>query len=287
MFLYDFDIGGYMEYKYKFEHFKYADFPVYSSRQMGEGIIVVPHHHKAVEVLMVLDGECSVNIDSAVFTCTKNDVVFIPPYSVHTVTGLSKDSALKGIVFELPLLENPQTAVCLEDLLDKSIMTNYKLNCNLNEIKSVIEKFSLDDENSNPAFRLRILSMLYEITAILLQNFNNKACDDNSRIRPAIDYIKENFSRPISISELSQTISVCDDHFIRLFKSATNKTPVKYINDFRVEQALRLMIDSEMSITEVSEAVGFSSVNYMTKLFKDTLNISPSKYRKSAIQKRK
>ena len=78
---------------------------------------------------------------------------------------------------------------------------------------------------------------------------------------------------------MSSLLNICDDHFIKLFKSATNKTPIKYINDLRIEAALKLLVDSNLSITQIADRVGFSNINYMIKVFKDTLNTTPKAYK--------
>jgi AraC-like DNA-binding protein len=57
---------------------------------------------------------------------------------------------------------------------------------------------------------------------------------------------------------------------------------INFINDVRIEQALKLLINSDLSITEISYKVGFSSVNYFSNIFKANLKMSPNQYRKRA-----
>jgi AraC-like DNA-binding protein len=268
-----------MSYAYKFENFKYADFPVFSSVQSGAGTIVVPHFHKAVELLLVLRGECEVRVDTAVLHPTMGDVLVIPPYCVHTVIGKNSAAQIKGITFEPSILERANE---LSAALDKQNVATYRPTRGVEELRTLILAFSLAGEDKSASFRFGVLSKLYQIGEILLNNYPVRVDNcENERLRAVFSYIEEQYTRQIRVEDLSALVNVCDDHFIRLFKKATGKSPVSYINDRRLERALQLLVDSDLTVTEIADAVGFSNVNYMIKLFKRAMNTTPLAYRKT------
>ena len=105
--------------------------------------------------------------------------------------------------------------------------------------------------------------------------------DKNYRkLRPVLKYIEEHFAEKIQISRLSETIHVCDDRLIRLFKEVTGETPIEYIMNLRIESAIKLLSAGELSIAEIAEQTGFGSDTYMTRVFKQKLNTTPGKYRR-------
>ena len=114
-----------MNYKYKFEKFKDLNFPVYSSVQSGEGTIVIPHHHKAAEINLVLNGNCDFFIDSTIISCKEYDIVFIPPYSVHTVIGKGPKTKIKGITFEFSLFDELFKDYSIESKLNKNNINSF------------------------------------------------------------------------------------------------------------------------------------------------------------------
>lgn len=273
-----------MSYIYKFEKFKNLNFPIYSSIQSGKGTIVIPHHHKAAEMILVINGSCDIYIDSEIICCKANDIIYIPPYSVHTVLGKNQETTIKGITFEFSLLDEIIKDFSVEAKLNKNQIIpkgNFLIKDTAENITKIIKNFSVFEENDSQAYRFMILGKLLIIVGVLLQQFCNTQLNNyDTRFTPVFEYIKNNYNHQIRISDLSSMLNICDDHFIKIFKSMTNKTPIKYINDLRIEESLKLLVDSDLSITQISEKVGFSSVNYMIKIFKDTLNITPKTYKK-------
>jgi AraC-like DNA-binding protein len=272
---------------YKFENFIDRDFPVYSSIQSGKGQIVIPHYHNEAELILILSGSADVYIDTVKFECKQNDIIFIPSYCVHQLISDSDDTSTVGVVFNYALINNNSVFdASLDGILNKDYISKYVFDFN-SPINSCLSK-PIQDINSyykeNPMKKPLIYAEIIKICYFLNEYFNcnNEKTNNLSLISPVIDYIKSNYYKNIKLSDLSSIIHVCDNHLIRLFKSATNKTPINFINDVRIEQALKLLINSDLSITEISYKVGFSSVNYFSNIFKANLKMSPNQYRKRA-----
>lgn len=68
-------------------------------------------------------------------------------------------------------------------------------------------------------------------------------------------------------------------HFIRLFKEAFGITPHQYMTDMRVNEAKKLLLKNELTISQICYQVGFSSLSSFSLLFKERTGISPSKFR--------
>ena len=101
------------------------------------------------------------------------------------------------------------------------------------------------------------------------------------RLRPVISYIDEHFREKIYIEELSAMINVSPDYFTKMFKESIGKTPIDYINGIRVNRALALLSETDESVNDISDGLGFSNPNYFHKIFKQYMDTSPLAYRKS------
>ena len=266
----------------KFQFLKYNDSSVLIKRTYKEGSkeLICAHYHTAIELLFIERGELSVFTNGSLVTCSSGDMLLIPSGSIHHAASENEKTLIKAIMFDPSL--TAASVVVIEKLLSKDFSKPFKIECDEKAINSFTNLYNLSE---NTVFSVadvtEILSELYAILARFIRTYREDSSSaTTSRMAKVIEYIKENYRRPIYIGELSALIHVCDDHLIRLFKESTNKTPSRYISDLRIEQAMRLLADTKLSVSEISEQVGFSSPNYMIKVFLDRIGISPTKYRK-------
>ena len=274
-----------MKEYYKSERFRDKSFPVYSSQQKGTGILVVPHFHKAAELIRVTEGRITLYIHGQSHSCSAGDIVFLPPYSVHSAVCEEGNASIRGLVFELSLIGADVCGLSPEKILNKTVVAEHIFKPQEGIYPALVELLgqAVDAYDCCGAtYKLEILSALHGIIAQLVNNYFRRNVDyaNYNRLQPVIDYIGQNYQRELSLSELSGILNICDDHLIRLFKSATGKTPVKYIMELRLQEALKLLTDTEFSVTECADRVGFSSVNYMSRVFRANLNTTPGQFRK-------
>jgi len=96
----------------------------------------------------------------------------------------------------------------------------------------------------------------------------------------AIDYINKNISLDVNIESICAAVNISKYHFCRQFKKHTGMTVMKYILKTRIILAKNDLKKTHLSISEISEKYGFSSVSYFSRVFKEKENCSPLQYRK-------
>ena len=94
-------------------------------------------------------------------------------------------------------------------------------------------------------------------------------------------YINQNFNRIISLDDLTHFAHVSKTTLIDLFKELYGTTPIRYLNNLRMEKARELLANSDLSIGEISELVGFQSIHYFSRSFKEREGCTPLCYRKT------
>ena len=82
------------------------------------------------------------------------------------------------------------------------------------------------------------------------------------------------------MEKLSDMISVSPDYFTKMFKETIGTTPIEYINGLRINKAMRLLVETETSISDVAVKSGFSTPNYFNKIFKQYMGVTPLAYKK-------
>lgn len=100
----------------------------------------------------------------------------------------------------------------------------------------------------------------------------------SSAISKIIEYIRFNIDREINLNELSQLLNMSPSNISRKFKVEVGETMTGYINRIRIEEAIRLMSMKRYNLTQIALQVGYSDINYFTRVFKKQMNVTPSKY---------
>ncbi|SKA82529.1 PocR sensory domain-containing protein [Clostridium sp. USBA 49] len=99
-------------------------------------------------------------------------------------------------------------------------------------------------------------------------------------VRKAIDYIRINLNQDLSLESISSAIHSNAYDLSRQFKKETGETITEYINKKRINEAIYILENENVSITDAAYTVGFNDVNYFTKVFKKIKGVTPSKFRK-------
>ena len=108
-----------------------------------------------------------------------------------------------------------------------------------------------------------------------------ESAEDNRDIEftRVIDYIEKNLSEPISLDELASLAHFEKSYLTVRFKQMWGLSPMKYVNWLRIERAKVLLATTDMSITDIACGVGFGSIHYFSRYFKEKEGITPNEYR--------
>ena len=102
-------------------------------------------------------------------------------------------------------------------------------------------------------------------------------------IRKAMEFIRINLNHSLSLNSISKILYISSYELSRQFKKETGETITDYINKKRINVAVFILENENISITDISYMVGFNDVNYFTKVFKKLKGLTPSEYRKNKI----
>lgn len=97
--------------------------------------------------------------------------------------------------------------------------------------------------------------------------------------KKAIIFINENYKANISLIDIVERLNINSEYFCRIFKKETGKTFLTYLTDYKMKKAEELLIKSDLSIQEISDKLGYSSVAYFSRVFKNKTGENPYKYR--------
>lgn len=156
----------------------------------------------------------------------------------------------------------------------------------MEEIESIFAKALIERDHKNTGRLLLINFYLYHILILLCRHYTRLFFETTSSgtsqkklVQDARLYIDEHYAEQIDILELSRLVGVSQQYLSRLFRTEMGVSPVKYINGLRIRKAKELISGTHLNISEVAFQVGFDSLYYFSRVFKQYEGISPSTYK--------
>lgn len=123
------------------------------------------------------------------------------------------------------------------------------------------------------------MSIYYGIIGLLLRISSPKAVYGDDKIPLLIRYIEKHFDEDITADSLAALVYMSKSGVFYHFKKATGKSPIAYLNEYRLTIASDLLLNTTRSVTDISSSVGIRDPLYFSRLFKNKYRLSPREYR--------
>ncbi|MGM0395619.1 MAG: helix-turn-helix domain-containing protein [Bacillota bacterium] len=247
------------------------------------------HWQDAIEVIFVLEGSVRIGIESETYVLDKRELEIINPNEVYRMEGID-DNLVLIMQIDPGFFEK-----YYEDARDTFYYTNssddnaqeeekyYQLRTFISIL--VYEAVSkLDDYQDQ--IEDNLLSMMYH----LLNNFHYLFYDEESlkedeiqlgRYHRIMKYLSNNYMNKVSLQDIAKQEFLSSQYLSYKIKEVFGHGFNEYLNQIRVEESTKLLLDTDKSISEISEEVGFSHPRYFNKHFKIHYNCTPVQYRKN------
>ncbi|MEI7585932.1 AraC family transcriptional regulator [Runella sp.] len=155
-------------------------------------------------------------------------------------------------------------------------------------IHSIKPRLLALNQNSGFGSVLELMSILHDLSIsrnmhmLTSSSFVNENFTYNSRrLEKAFEFMKANYDKNISLEDMSKIVSMTEVGFSRFIKKRTGKTFIDSLNDIRLGHASRLLIDTTLTIAEVSYKCGFNNLSYFNRIFKKRYNCTPKEFREN------
>ena len=229
------------------------------------------------EVIMVRRGEVKLVMTESVQTVRKGEYIIIPPYFKHSLYTLSSTPFVNyWIHFDIT---PPYAHGRFNQIWD----------CEKGRIGRLPSPFMAMLENSFPALdnkRSGDYVLIKSLLTLLLFIENKKENNDFSEplipieiLDRCLDFIRREFSRPLSIEEICRECGVGRTALFSHFKKQLNCTPAAFIQTVRLQAVERLLKSTDYTIEQIAEKTGFTSPPSLYRCFKKVFGRSPARYR--------
>ncbi len=228
------------------------------------------------QFLFTLGGEGVLEIDGREIHQTRNCCFYLAPNVAHKYHPIDSDWKTVWLVFR---------GKYLAELMSEMGFGQYKIGQleDISPYKSLIDKIhTAARDNINGSEKCSAL--LFE----LVLKMHSALCTEHplrnsggSIIKDAVEYIDCNYMQDITLPQLAELSGVSVQHFCRCFKAKMGMRPVEYIAQRRLSQSKMLLMDSDKSISEIAQMVGYSGVTYFGMVFRKYEGISPTEFRQA------
>lgn len=248
------------------------------------------HFHSAYEIYYLMSGERYYFIKDRSYHIKKGDLVLINSNEVHkTYNATSPDHQRLLISFEEEYIGRLDPAG--KDILTFLFCKNSPIiSLNIDEqiiVEDILGKISKEVENRKIGYEISIHSQLMELLVTCARYIESNKVPIEVQLSPVhekvfeiVRYINDNYAEPLTLPHISSHFYISPYYLSRVFKETTGFTFIEYLNSIRVKQAQRLLRETKLSVTEISERVGFGSITQFGRKFKSITKKSPLNYRK-------
>ncbi|MBB2184383.1 helix-turn-helix transcriptional regulator [Lachnospiraceae bacterium MD1] len=248
------------------------------------------HWHTAIEMIMPIENIYTIVIGKTTYVLQENDILIIPPGELHELIA-------------------PPTGTRRILLFDFSLISNLR---GLSNILTVLNQPRLINQVTAPDIHSRLMQLFHDITeeytnkntlreaaiyALIIQMFVltgrkymntenlfpdvklNKQREYIEKFNLIFEYINNNFTDGITLDTIAGVAGFSKFHFSRLFKQFTDMSFYDYLNQRRVKEAEKLLLDPTLAITEVAMRSGFSSIATFNRVFKSFKECTPTEFK--------
>jgi AraC-like DNA-binding protein len=257
-------------------------------------LLVKDHHwHEEMEWIYLIKGQIKIEIDFKEYTIGENTLVCIPIGALHKIRTCGeclyyayvfKIQMLQALIYDncesdfiIPILNGEiafQKVIKLEDSTQKVIFQEL----------ITLSRVYIDKEM---AWQMEVKASLLKTMAYLikydkLENEELKTkgnlLERSEKIKKIITYLRTHMQDKVYISELAALISMNETYFCRYFKGATGMTPIEYLTHIRIEDAARMIRETDFKIIDICFMSGFENTSYFIRKFKEYKKTTPKKY---------
>lgn len=235
------------------------------------------HWHEHIEMLYIISGSGDFFCNSKNFRASAGETVIFNGNVLHS---MKSEKELEYIC----IIINP---IFFKNVNFENIILNSKIPAD-SVIKECFFNIFSEWENREAYFDMRIMGHAYTLAAHLAKNYTNAHLSPSeyeeliSRMKKTnriTDYVHKHYGETISTSHLAKIFYLSEGYLCHIFKEATGKTLIQYINAFRAEKAAILLKKTNENVSDIAMKCGFENVTYFNRIFKKHFGITPSEFR--------
>lgn len=256
----------------------------------------VNHWHKEIEILYVAKGRMPTYINGVLYDLREGEIALIAGGDIHGILHSHPERIV--IMFQLDLLKNKYFD---DENIDELTRIFNELNRVSSswpqEITDVMTKiiFSLwelqQSADRGTIFKMKVKALLSQIVILLMEKvprsrpqgtqetpLYNKTVLKN--LQKIFSFLYDHYTENIKIQDVAALLNFSENYFMRFWKKYSSVSFHTYLNEYRIDCAIRMLLETDQPISQICYSTGFQNLKTFNRVFKSITGISPSSYRK-------
>ena len=265
-----------------------AAFKILKESRMGQAREDSERFHRYHELYYIAEGKCSVFIGQRTYRLQAGDFALIPAGTLHKTDFTSRGQNTKFVIsFSVETAGEIDAFLGAE--ISGSAVRAGKIKAPVQRQEAIlllVNRMLYEFENQPPLGGSLCRVLLAELL-ISLQRYRdggeeNDGNEDpvHGRMREVAAYLCEHAAEPITLSAVAERFAVSPSHLSRVFHRETGFGFREYLVHYRIRQACELLLNTDLSVTQIADRCGFSDSNYFGDAFKKATGLPPREYRK-------
>ncbi len=243
------------------------------------------HWHTHYELIRIISGTFQLTLNNEVRVYKPGDTIFITDGVLHG--GTPRDCEYECIVFDLPFLikDNHACSKTIHNIITHKIMIHTLLSERSQSVQPIVEHLCNALSSKTIGYEFMTQGFLYQLIGVILNEhlYEEQVTDvltyeRLNSIKNVLAYISENYNQHISLEDLAKIAGMNARYLCRYFRSMTDRTPIDYLNYYRIQCACEMLSIESISIKETALSCGFNDDSYFIKTFYKYKGITPKQF---------
>ena len=246
------------------------------------------HWHTPIEILMPLKNTYEITCKNETFVLQEGDLLFINSGVIHSLNATEGERLIFQADFSL-LHNIADIESALSNIPPALLVTEENAPDIHGKLRKLMMDIYMEYFSDSILASAAIYSKLIEMLVLIGRKYTGEGIKSNvtcskqkeytAKFIYVCQYIQDHCTEELSLDDAANLAGFSKYHFTRLFKNFTGSSFYKYVNKKRIEYAEKLLVDPEISITEVALQSGFSSLSAFIRMFKIIKDCTPTEFR--------
>ena len=277
----------YLDYNEQIQH-RTGDFPLayYPVDQRHPRYRMPMHWHREAELIRIREGTLDLYIDEREIHARAGDLMLIGEGMLHG--GEPMDCVYGCVVFDSALLLGVEACKRgLKGLLGHSLFLPGTVITGDAALDGAVARLFERCEAGVAGEELSVMGALYEVFGALaarhydarMERVSDRFAHKAAQLKPALEYIETHYGQGITLDALARQTGMSPKYFCRFFKTITHRSPIDYVNYYRVECASHFLTSTDMTVAEIAQHCGFNDSSFFIKQFRKYKGVTPGSAR--------